>query len=114
MDEVAASLAPVLVASLALQQLLELLDPVLDAVIKKHKKWILSAVAFAIALGMTIGLNLYILMALNISVPRWADALITALFINGGTTGINALIKILAYKKAEVKARLSDVHVKQA
>jgi hypothetical protein len=114
MDEVAASIAPVLVASLALQQLLELLDPVLDAVIRKHKKWILSAVAFAIALVMTLGLRLYILKALGISVPRWADALITALFINGGTTGINALIKILAYKKTEVKARLSDAHVEQA
>ena len=114
MDEVAASIAPVLVASLALQQLLELLDPVLDVVIKKHKKWILSAVAFAIALAMTVGLRLYILMALGVSVPRWADALITALSINGGTKGINELIKILAYKKTEVKARLSDAQVKQA
>ena len=114
MDEIATSLAPVLVASFALQQLLELLDPGLDAVIKKHKKWILSAVAFVIALLMTFGLRLFILTALGISAPRWADALITALFINGGTSGINALIKILAYKKTEVRARLSDAQAKQA
>jgi hypothetical protein len=71
-------------------------------------------VAFIIALVMTFGLRLFIFAALGIAAPRWADALVTALFINGGTKGINALIKILAYKKTEVRSRLSDAQARQA
>jgi hypothetical protein len=114
MDEVAVALAPVFVASFALQQLLELLDPVLDAVIKRHKKWILSAVAFVVALAMSLGLNLRILAPLGVPITRWIDVLMTALFITGSTKGINDLIKVLAYKKAEVKARLSGAQAAEA
>jgi hypothetical protein len=40
------AIGPVFVASFALQQLLELLDPLLERFIKRHKGWILSATAF--------------------------------------------------------------------
>jgi hypothetical protein len=109
MDDIAAVLAPVFVASFALQQLLELLDPVLDTLIKKHKKWILSAIAFAVALALCLGLRLGILGPLGVAVARWVDVLVTALFITGSTKGINDLIKVLAYKTAEVRARVQDI-----
>jgi hypothetical protein len=114
MGEVAAVLAPVFVVSFALQQLIELLDPVLDKLIKRHKKWILSVVALVVALAMSLGLNLRILSMLGVSIAGWADVLITAFFITGSTKGINDLVKVLAYKKAEVKARLSDAQSAEA
>ena len=114
MGEVAAVLAPVFVASFALQQLIELLDPVLHTLIKQHKKWILSAVALVVALAMSLGLNLRILSMLGASIPRWVDVLITAFFITGSTKGINDLVKVLAYKKAGVKARLSEAQAAEA
>lgn len=114
MDEIAAALAPVFVASFALQQLLELLDPMLDNLIKRHKKWILSAVAFLVGVAMSLGLNLRILSALGAPVARWVDVLMTALFVTGSTKGINDLIKVLAYKKTEVRARLSESQAAEA
>jgi len=114
MDEIAAALAPVFVASFALQQLLELLDPLLDTIIKRHKKWILSAVAFVIGLALSVGLDLRILSALGAPVARWIDVLMTALFVTGSTKGINDLIKVLAYKKTEVRARLGDPQISDA
>lgn len=114
MNEVATVLAPVFVASFALQQLIELLDPVLDTLIKRHKKWILSAVAFVVALAMSLGLNLGVLSALGVPVVRWVDVLITALFVTGSTKGINDLVKVLAYKRTEVRARLNDVQAAEA
>ena len=114
MNEVVAVLAPVFVASFALQQLLELLDPVLDSLIKRHKKWILSIVAFVVGMAMCLGLNLRVLSPMGVAVAPWVDALITALFITGSTKGINDLVKVLAYKKTEVRARLSSAQVVEA
>lgn len=114
MDEITKVLAPVFVSSFALQQLLELLDPVLDAVIKQHKKWILSALAFLVGLTMAVGLDLRILSPMGVPIVRWVDILITALFITGSTKGINDLIKVLAYKKSEARAALNAAQSAEA
>ncbi|NOR90094.1 MAG: hypothetical protein GQ524_07545, partial [Anaerolineales bacterium] len=50
MNPLVESLGPVFIVSFALQQLTELLDPILDKVIKPHKEWILSAVALVVGL----------------------------------------------------------------
>lgn len=107
MDSLLKAVGPVFVASFALQQLLELLDPVLDAIIQNHKKWILSVISFFGGLALAIGLQLRILAPLGVTVPDWADAFITALFLTGGTKGINDLLKLIGYKKQEVRARLT-------
>ena len=114
MNEVAAVLAPIFVASFALQQLLELLDPVLEIVIKQHKKWILSAVALVVGVAISTGLDLRILSPMGVPVARWVDIAITALFITGSTKGINDLVKVLAYRKSEVRARLGEVQISEA
>ena len=80
MNPLVESLGPVFIVSFALQQLIELLDPILDKVIKPHKEWILSAVALLVGL------------------------LLTALFVTGGTKWLNDLLKIIAYKKQEAQA----------
>ena len=43
MDKLIEAIGPVLISSIALQQLIELLDPVLDAWVHNHKQWILRA-----------------------------------------------------------------------
>jgi len=109
MDELIEALAPVFVASFALQQLIELLDPILDQLIKQHKKWMLSATAFVVGLALSLGLGLRILYPLGFTRFAWVDMILTALFLTGGTKGINDLIKFIGYKKEEAKAALNEV-----
>lgn len=104
MNQLIEALAPVLIASFAIQQLLELLDPILDAVIKPHKKWILSIVAFVAGLALTLSLGLRILAPFGITRFPWVDVILTTLFITGGTKGVNDLMKLIGYKKEEAKA----------
>jgi hypothetical protein len=65
-DSLLKAVGPVFVASFALQQLLELLDPVLDAIIQNHKKWILSVISFFGGLALALGLQLRILTPLGV------------------------------------------------
>lgn len=113
MDRLMEAVGPAFVASFALQQLIELLDPILEAVVRTHKKWILSVVTLVVALLLAIGLELRILSLLGVSIADWADALITALFITGGTKGINDLLKLLGYKKLELRSRLAPEEAAQ-
>ena len=105
MDPLVESLGPVFIVSFALQQLIELLDPILDKVIKPQKEWILSAVSFIFGLLLTLGLGLRILRPFGISRMAWLDVLLTALFVTGGTKWLNDLLKIIGYRKQDARAR---------
>ena len=105
MNMLVQALGPIFVASFALQQLLDLLDPVLEMLIKQHKAWILSAVAFVVSLLVTVLLNLKALSVFGVSRLGWLDMLITAFFISGGTKWLNDLLKIVQYRKLEARAR---------
>jgi len=107
MDDFARAIGPIFIASFALQQLIELLDPILDAAFGDRKKWILSVVSLAAALGLTFGAGLRSLGPLGAGVPDWADAVITALLLTGGTKGINDLLKLIGYRKEAAKAGLT-------
>jgi hypothetical protein len=106
MDEFVKSLGPAFVASLAIQQLLELLDPVLDLVSKPNKKWILALVSLGFALLLSLVGGLRLLAPFGYERVDWLDAMVTALFLTGGTKAINDLIKFLGYKKEAAKAAL--------
>ena len=67
METLVKALGPVFVASFALQQLLELLDPALELLISKHKAWILSATALVVGLLLTVLLNLRVLSVFGVS-----------------------------------------------
>ncbi len=107
MDEIIVLLAPAVVVSIALQQLLELLDPVLEAVIRPHKKWILSAVALTLAIVLTLGLDLRLLAPLGHTQAPVLDVALTALFLLGGSKGFNDLLKWVGYKKLQVRSTLT-------
>jgi len=111
MDEFARAIGPIFIASFALQQLIELLDPILDAALGERKKWILSVVSLVAGLALTFGLGLRVLGPLGSKVPDWADAIVTALFLTGGTKGINDLLKLIGYRKEAAKASLTPQQV---
>jgi hypothetical protein len=107
MDTLVESLGPVFIASLALQQLIELLDPVLEKWIHSHKDWILSAISVIVGLGLAIGLNLSVMGPFGYTGPVWVDTVLTALALTGGTKWINELLKVVSYKKLELHTRTS-------
>jgi hypothetical protein len=108
METLVDALGPIFVASFALQQLLELLDPALERLIKEHKDWIMSAIAFLAGLLLTMLLRLRMLNVFGVGQLGWLDALVTALFISGGTKWLNDLLKIVQYRKLEMRARAMD------
>lgn len=113
MNELVDALAPALVVSVALQQLIELTDPVLDKFLKAHKKWILSAAAVVIGVTLAGVLHLRILEPLGVPCPDLLDLLLTAFFLSGGTKAFNDLIKIVGYKKEESKAELDAPQIQR-
>ena len=105
MNPWAESLGPVVITGFALQQLLELIDPFLDRLIKQHKGWLTSLIAFTVAVVLCVLLGLRALRPFGISGFAWLDTLITALLITGGTKWVNDLVKVMNYKKQEIRAR---------
>jgi protein-S-isoprenylcysteine O-methyltransferase Ste14 len=113
MDQVMRALAPAVIASIALQQVIELADPVLDRFVRAHKKWILSALSLALALILTLAFGFRLLGPLNHAAPPWLDVLVTCLFLVGGTKAFNDLLKWIGYSKEARKASLSQDQIRQ-
>jgi hypothetical protein len=109
METLVEALGPVFIASMAFQQLIDLLDPLLDRWVRPHKGWIISAASFITGLVLAVGLGLRILVPFGYSGPRWVDSLLTALVLTGGTKWINDLVKVISYKKLELRARSGAV-----
>jgi hypothetical protein len=114
MDELIRALGPVIACSIALQQLIELLDPVLEALIKGHKKWILSMVTLVVALALTAGLGLGILGPLGYPQAGVFDVIVTALFMLSGTKGANDLLKWIGYRKTAARLALPEAEARSA
>jgi len=114
MDMLIISLGPAFIASFAIQQLLELLDPVLEFVTKPNKKWILSLVSLLFAFLITLVLGLRLLAPFGYQRVDWLDVLVTALFLTGGTKAINDLVKIIGYRKEAVKGVLNPEQQERA
>jgi hypothetical protein len=104
------ALAPAFAAGFAVQQLLELADPVLDTFITKNlgkpdwKKPLLSLIALGIGLALAIGAHLHVLAPLGVKVNSAWDDVVTGIFISGGTQGFNSLMKFLGYAKDKKKS----------
>ncbi len=97
MDALVEAFGPVFAAALAIQQLLELLDPIFDKL--KAKKAILAFISLAIGLALAFGAKLALLAPLGWEgKPVW-DSIVTGFVISGGTEGINSIMKFLGYKK---------------
>jgi hypothetical protein len=103
------ALAPAFAAGFAIQQLLELADPVLDRVIAKDwKKPVLSLIALGVGLALAIGAHLHVLAPLGVDVDSAWDDIVTGIFISGGTQGFNSLVKWLGYAKDKKKSEAAS------
>ncbi len=107
METLIIALAPVFAAGLGIQQLAELLSPLLDKV--GPKKIVMGFVSLTVGLVLAFTANLHVLQLLGITPAVSAnainiiDGIVTGLIISGGTEGINSILKFLKYKKEESK-----------
>lgn len=106
MDKLITALAPVFAAGLAIQQLGEILSPLVDKLATDYKKIILGVVSLILGLVLAFTARLHVLQLLGITPAAGLDtidAVITGLIISGGTEGINSILKFLKYTKEDKK-----------
>ena len=110
MDSFIGALAPAFACGLALQRLLEILDPVIEAIpgISSNKKLILAVVAFAVGLAVAAIEPLRVLERLGSNTNAVLDFLVTALIVSAGAEGFNSLLKFLGYAKEAKKGDAAD------
>ena len=105
MDTLVKALGPAFAAGFAIQQLLEILDPLIIKIIgQADKKLVLGIVAFIVGLVLAFGAGLSILEPLGVADTGIWDTIVTGLVISAGTEGINSILKFLGYTKEKEKA----------
>jgi hypothetical protein len=106
MDKLITALAPVFAAGMGIQQLGELLSPVVDKISADNKKIILGLVSLTLGLVLAFTAKLHVLQLLGVTPASGLDtidAIVTGLIISGGTEGINSILKFLKYTKEDKK-----------
>ena len=104
MDSIILALGPVFVTGLAIQQLLEILDPIVMRLMgDADKKMVLSIISFAAGLILAAGGGLRVLQPLGIDDAGIFDIFITALIVSAGTETFNSILKYLGYAKEGIK-----------
>jgi hypothetical protein len=122
MDKLIAALGPAFAAGFAVQQLLEIIDPLVVLYVKddaNRKKLVIGLIS------LIVGILLALLSGVRILLPlaQWqnatvnelnalgkvADVFITGLVISAGTEGFNSILKFLGYKKEEKKVEAAKV-----
>jgi hypothetical protein len=105
MDTLVKALGPAFAAGFAVQQLLEVLDPLIIKIIgQADKKLVLGIVAFVLGLVLAFGTGLRVLEPLGVANAGIWDTIVTGLVISAGTEGINSILKFLGYTKEREKA----------
>ncbi|MCI0608453.1 MAG: hypothetical protein L0Z71_05255 [Anaerolineae bacterium] len=105
MDKLVEGLGPAFAAGFALQQLLEILDPLVGK-IKVDKKLLLGVVSLVLGLALSFGAGLSVLQPLGVTIASFWDTIITGLIISAGTEGINSIMKFLGYTKDNIKEKM--------
>lgn len=103
MDKLIVALGPVFAAGLGIQQLAEILDPILDRFGADNKRLVVAVVSLALGLALSFGAGLHTLQPLGVASAGVLDPLLTGLIISGGTEGINSILKFLKYNKEDKK-----------
>lgn len=109
MDQLATSLGPIFAAGFAVQQLLEILTPILAlderAGFQKYKKVIVGIVSLVAGLVLaSLVPSFMVLRALKLDIPTPLDIAISGLVLSAGTEGINSILKFMKYAKEDKKA----------
>ena len=106
MDKLITALAPVFAAGMGIQQLGELLSPLVDKISADNKKIVLGLLSLTLGLVLAFTAKLRVLQILGVTPASGldtVDTIVTGLIISGGTEGINSILKFLKYKKEDTK-----------
>jgi hypothetical protein len=103
MDKLIMALGPVFAAGMGIQQLGEILDPVLEKISPDNKRVVIGTLSLIIGLAVAFGANLHVLYLLGAPDDRIVNPLVTGFLISGGTEGINSILKFLKYTKEDKK-----------
>ena len=106
MDKLITALAPIFAAGLGIQQLGEILSPVIDKISPDYKKIILGLVSLILGLVLAFVAKLHVLQLLGVTPASGLDtldAVVTGFIISGGTEGVNSILKFLKYAKEDKK-----------
>ena len=104
MDKLIEALGPAFAAGFAVQQLLEILNPLIEKIFGQANKKIVSGL-----ISLVVGLALSFLAGLRVLKPFGLEAgvvdnIFTGLIISAGTEGFNSIMKFLGYYKQREKA----------
>ena len=109
LDKLIPALAPLFAAGLAIQQLGELLSPVLDKISTEYKKVVFGLISLTLGLAVAFLFQAQVLNLLFDVPPDdpdkyvYLDRFISGLIISTGTEGVNSILKFLKFKKEETK-----------
>jgi hypothetical protein len=109
LDKLIPALAPLFAAGLAIQQLGELLSPVLDKISTEYKKVVFGVISLTLGLAVAFLFQAQVLNLLFDVPPNdrdkyvLFDRFISGLIISTGTEGVNSILKFLKFKKEETK-----------
>jgi hypothetical protein len=106
MDKLITALAPVFAAGMGIQQLGEILSPVIDKISPNNKKILLGLISLTLGLILAFVGKLHVLQLLGVAPAAGLDSLdavVTGFIISGGTEGINSILKFLKYSKEDKK-----------
>jgi hypothetical protein len=107
---VVTALGPAFAAGFAVQQLLEILDPIVTAVIgvlkwsPTIKKALMGVLSLVTGLVIAYAADLHVLQSLQSSGHVHGDRIVTGIIISAGTEGFNSIMKFLGYAKEAKKA----------
>jgi uncharacterized protein YacL len=111
MNTLATALGPVFATGFAVQQLLELLDPVLSAIANTpvNKKIVMGIISLILGLLLAKFGQFHVLADLSTaSGGQWhhpaLDFFVTGLILSAGTEGFNSIMKFIGYAKENKKA----------
>jgi hypothetical protein len=111
-DKLILVVGPLFAVGFAIQQLLELLDPLLtrltgaaDTGPGGRREWVFGLAALALGLGVALVTGVRTLQPLGVVNADWLDVLMTGLIITGATEAANSGIKFLVYFKEDEKAK---------
>lgn len=102
-DELVRAMGPAFAAGLAVQRLVDILEPI--AMNLPFKKFFVNLLALAAGLWLAAGANLGVLKPLGADVARWIDVVVTGLIVSAGSEGFNSLFKFLGYAKEAKKSQ---------
>lgn len=106
MNDLVTALGPAFAAGFAVQQFLELIDPLFGGLTESAKKIVFSVLALGLGFVLTLVGGFEVLEQLaDQDIPDALDVLVTALVISAGTEGFNEILKFLGYAKQNEKKK---------